>query len=486
MHRLARTVVRNSAFGAASSLAIRLLSFGFSILVVRQLGVEAFGQYAAVLAFGALFVFLADLGLGNYAVREVARHRAEQDGTEQAGALFGDILVLRLLLAVLTALLLVTAAWLTGRPAVMVGAIALGTLGLLMYGAQGACEAMLAGFERLDLSSSAKAIQQLAFVLVGTAVLWLGLGYYGLIFANLGAVALLTLLCWTGVRRLGVRPAGLRPARWGSLLRASLPFGVIGFALGLSYKLDSVLLNLFLGDADTGLYSSAYGLIFSAAILSNVVNTSLWPTMVRHFSAGPDMMPSLLGSTVRYLLTMALPLAVGCWLLSDKIISFLFSPAYQAAAPVLAIVAWVIPLMFMSEFLGYVAILYGHERACARAVVVSTGLNVLLNVILIPRFGVLAAAWVTVLTEVVLVGQYVLLLRGQLAPIDWQHSLMRPLLAALLMGGTVLLVRDLMLLMVVPIGALAYAVLLPALGIVGQQELHFLRELGARRHHATP
>src|SRR5579859_3767236 len=129
MQQFSRTVFRNSAFGMAAQLAIKVFSFIFSVLIVRNLGPEVNGQYQAVLAFGAMFVFISDLGLSTYVVREVARWRDLDDGIERANALYGNVLVLRLLLSVLAAALLIGTAWLTGRPTIMVIAIALGTLG---------------------------------------------------------------------------------------------------------------------------------------------------------------------------------------------------------------------------------------------------------------------------------------------------------------------------------------------------------------------
>ncbi|MES4792646.1 MAG: flippase, partial [Chloroflexota bacterium] len=108
---------------------------------------------------------------------------------------------------------------------------------------------------------------------------WLSLGYYGLIFANLLGILLMAFLCWRGVHRLGVRAQRPRTTVWPRLLRASIPFGIIGFTLGLSYKLDSVLLNIFRGDTETGYYNAVYNLVFSAAILSNALNTALYPSL---------------------------------------------------------------------------------------------------------------------------------------------------------------------------------------------------------------
>src|SRR5262249_4076411 len=242
-----RVVARNSAFGLLSQAVIKLLSFVFSVLIIRNLGVESYGQYAAVLAYGAVFVGLADLGLSPYAVRETARARDQPDAEARIANLLGNVLALRLGLSTLASALLIVSAWVTARPPEMIGAIALGCLGLVMYGVYGSAEAFLAGFERLDLTARSRVLNQLVFVLIGAGLLAIGLGYYGLIVANLLGIGLMTAFCWRAVCRLGLRACRPDCRLWRDLLRASIPFGVIGLTLGLSYKFDSVLLNIFRG-----------------------------------------------------------------------------------------------------------------------------------------------------------------------------------------------------------------------------------------------
>lgn len=487
MEHLSRIVLRNSVFGLAAQVAIKVVSFAFSVVIVRHLGAHAYGQYAAVLAFGAVFVFFADLGLATYSVREVAHRRDQPAGREQINELFRDVLGLRLVLSVVTAGLLITVAWLTGRPLVMVGAIALGTIGLIMYSVQGTCDAVLAGFERLDVSAGAKVFSQVAFVLVGASALWLGLGYYGLIAANLVGVALMTYVCWRAVDRLQVRPGRLTVRSWPKLLTASWPFGIIGFALGLSYNFDSVLLNVFRGDAETGYYTAAYNLVFSAAVLSGVINTSLYPSLARQAANAPDQLPRVYDRVLRYLMTISLPIAVGGWILAGQIIPLLFTSSYAPAIPVLELVAWVVPLMFGSEFLGYIVLVRGEERQAARAILVSSGVNVLFNSLLVPRFGVTAAAAMTVLTEAILVGQYVWMLRSTIRQLNLVHILGRPLVAALTMGLIVSLVRhELPLLLTLVLATVVYGGLVLALGIIGKDEVHFVYSLRQRTRASSP
>ena len=197
MTHFSLTVLRNSTIGLGAQMAIKVLSFAFSVLIVRRLGAEQYGQYAAVLAFGGIFIFLADLGLSPYTVRAVARLRDQAGGRQQIEELFGNLLRLRVLLAFITGLLIIASAWLTKRPPEMIAAIALGALGLLFYSSQGSAEAILYGFERLDVTAGARVAHQLTFVVLGAIALVLGIGYYGLVGANLVGILVLT---WASVR----------------------------------------------------------------------------------------------------------------------------------------------------------------------------------------------------------------------------------------------------------------------------------------------
>jgi O-antigen/teichoic acid export membrane protein len=158
-------------------------------------------------------------------------------------------------------------------------------------------------------------------------------------------------------------------------------------------------------------------------------------------------------------------------------VPLLFTSAYLPAAPVLRIVIWVVPLMFASDFLGYLAVIRGQELRVARSVAISTGLNVGLNLLLVPQFGLIAAAAMTVATELVLVGQYLWLLRAELADLDLGRAVGRPLLAALAMGALALALHNLPIVAVGALGKLVYVGLLLALGVAGPDELRFLRSL---------
>jgi O-antigen/teichoic acid export membrane protein len=484
--KLSTIVIRNSAYGLAAQIAIKILSFIFSVAIIRHLGAESYGQYSAIIAFSMVFAIISDLGLSPYFVREVARIRDHPDKHSKINNLFSDILSLRIVLSLIAIAITVSAAWLTGRPTIMLVAIGLNSLGLILYSIQGISEAALAGFERFGIASLAKVISQIIFVTLGAIALILGLGYFGLIIAGGIGVSILTYMCWKGVKKIGVEYHSINTANWFPLLRASIPFGLIGFALGFSYKFDTILINVYQSDAQTGYYNAAYNLIFSAVVISNVINTSLYPSLTRRAAQTPLQMPSIYEQIFRYLLVISLPITAGGFILSKQIISFLYSSEYSPSIQALQILIWVIPFMYLSEYLGYIVVINDHESRVARAILVATGVNIFLNFLFIPKYGLIAASIITVFTEAIIVCQHIISLRTTIKGFHWIGILTRPIIATLLMAAIVNLINPYFhLALIIFGGAISYIFFLFIFGVIGRKELSFLLNL-KRNKHDTP
>ncbi len=416
--------------GIAGQLAIRALSVLFGIAVVRRFGSESFGEYSAALAFVSLFSVLSDLGLGSWGTRAVAEDRA------QTSALVWRVAILRLLLAAATALLIVAFA---ARlyPAQHVLAIALATGSLFLFGVNGALDMAWLGHERLDVSSSVSVVNQLAFVAIGSVVLVLHGGVVALVLASLAALAVATVVSWRMARRiLGVGFARQTLRGSWSLVRACAPIGIVQISLLISYKVDTVLLSVFRDNATVGVYAVAYNLIFSLMLLSHSVNLALFPALSRA-SNDRAALERLAGRTMKYLLVVGVPLAFGGAALAPAIIRTLYTDTFDQSATVLRIVIWVLPLMFLTEFCGYYANAIHRERAAARAAFAMAAANIALNLVCIPRFGLWAAAIITVVTEALFFAQYLLILRDRGVIGTFMRLAWRPVIASVAMVAAI-------------------------------------------------
>jgi O-antigen/teichoic acid export membrane protein len=187
-------------------------------------------------------------------------------------------------------------------------------------------------------------------------------------------------------------------------------------------------------------------------------------------------LPQIYERIMSYLLMVALPITAGGFILAEPLTLFLFGEQYAATAPLLAVLIWTLPLMFLTEFLGYVVVIADRESLVARSIMISSGVNVIANLIFTSRYGATAAAIITVITEAVLAGQYIWLLRDQLRRMRWQ-ALYRTAIAVCLMTSVVYLVREWPVWLVIGSGGIIYGGLLVGLRAIGAEELSFVRNL---------
>jgi O-antigen/teichoic acid export membrane protein len=257
------------------------------------------------------------------------------------------------------------------------------------------------------------------------------------------------------------------------LLRSAWPFAAITLALAVSYRADAIILSTVVSTERIGEYAVAYNLVFTCMALSHSINLALFPAMTRRHASEPGRSPDMFRQGFRYLAFISLPVAAFVSLNAREIVVFLYGEELSGAARPLAVVIWAVPLMFLSEFLGYVAIVLDRERLVARANWIASLGNIGANLALIPVFGVMAAAVTTVLTELLLVGQFLFALRRAGILEDRWQTMGRTFVAVLALSGATLLLHAVGLPVVLSGGLAAVTYLGIALAVraLGREEL---------------
>jgi len=399
------TVIASAMTLFGGQLAIKVVSFLFSVVVIRHLGGEQYGKYAVCVAFGSLFTVFSDLGLATLTVKRIARDRSE------TASLFSNIFVLRLLLALAVVITTSLAAWVIGYESEIRLGILIASLGLISYALHGSIDAVVMGQERFRFSALLAVATQAVMLVLASVLVFKGSGFLGLLAAATVSAAIVAIVAYFRLSGSTNLRAPVTPANWGRLIRSATPFAATTLALAVSYRADAVILSGFASSKAIGEYAVAYGLVFTFVTLSHSINLALFPAMTRQQASDPIQARDLFRRGFTYLLFVSLPVAVVVSLMARDIITLLYGDNLSGAARPLVLLIWAVPLMYVSEFLGYVAIVVDRERLVARANWLAAGTNIALNLALIPFLGVMAAAATAVMTEVVLVGQYVVALR---------------------------------------------------------------------------
>jgi O-antigen/teichoic acid export membrane protein len=374
--------------GSAALLLVLLTIAG------RFLPVDDYGRFRYALALTTIVETIMDLGLSQVTVRTVARDKASAD------RLFPQVLGLKIMwVAIGLALLAIVTPILRTDPVVIKLCYALGISSAVrsyLLTARG----LLQGLQRFDLEALAVVSDRVLLLVTGAAALWAGYGLFGLALAFIGSRLVMLGAMQILLRRVvtDVRPAFDRQM-WRDIQAAAWPLGFFMIALNTYTYIDTVILGLMRTDTEIGWYAASYsvyeGLTYAPSILAAV----LTPRLSYLFNHDREAHRALLTRAVLVSLGLGVVLGGGAVLAAAPIITLLFGARYAPAAVPLQILAGGALFVFATWILHAAAISTNLDRRLLLTTIVGLSANVLLNIALIPRYGINGAAWATVLAE---------------------------------------------------------------------------------------
>jgi O-antigen/teichoic acid export membrane protein len=376
--------------GRVVSIGLWLVSFA---LVTRYLGVAGFGEYSLVLAFLALLVPIADLGLTLTAVRELRAH------PEREREILADAFGLRILLAAAATIVLVAISPLFPYSDRVETGLRIAAIGLFFLVLSGVPTIVFQSRIRLDLAAFVDFVTAASTLALIVLVTQADLGFTWLIVASVIA-AILT--ASTGFV-LASRFARLRPSfdrkRLVALLLATLPVGLFTTLGIIHFKIDTVLLSLLQSVEDVGIYSVAYRFLEQALLLPALFMASVYPILASLIATRDAGLQLAFDKSLTFLLSTAVPLAAGTFMLAPDIVSLIAGEDFDEAVTPMRVLVFASLFIFTNVLFASLLILYRRQRQLVVFVGGGLALNIALNLVLIPLFSYQGAAVATVVTE---------------------------------------------------------------------------------------
>ncbi len=372
-----------------AQVAVFVFSFATAAIIARQLGPEGKGIVnLSLLLPGMLGLFLSGgIGVGN--VYFAGSKRLDVSTLATNSVTFAA-------LATLVGIALVGSLVVTGwlevlLPGVPVWLVLLAMLGLPFRLLSGYLSNILQGLQRIfsvNVVNSAQGMFTLAFTMLLVVGFRQGIG--GAVLASLGAVILGLVVLIAFLRREGCA-LGLR---WdGTVMRSTLTFGLkghIGNVLQFfNYRLDMFIVNLFLGPASVGIYSVSVALAELLWYLPNAVSFVIFPKAA---ASTPEALNAFTPRVFRITVGLTALGALGLVLLGKPLIELVYSSAFiDAYVPMLVLLPGVVLLgggkVLTNEIAGRG---YPHYNSVNAGL--SFALTVMLDLVLIPRYGVVGAS----------------------------------------------------------------------------------------------
>lgn len=375
--------------------AVRLgLGLLVGVWVARHLGPNQFGQLSYATAFAGLFGAIANAGMNGVVVRDLVKH------PEQAASILGSATLLQLTGALL-ALVAMSIGIILIRPddgVTLVMVLIIGSSYLFK-----ATETVKYWFEARLQSRYAVVVENLVFVLISALKLALILSQAPLLDfawvvlaeAVFVAAGLLT-ICW----HHGIPPQTWRAqtARARQLLSDSWPLVLSGLAISIYMQLDQIMLGDMAGEREVGQYAAAMRVAVALYFLPTAIMSSVFPSVMAAKRQGPAPYAARMQQLFDIMVVIAILFALPTSLLSGWIMRALYGSAFADTGGLLSVLVWASIFNFLGVASSRWFVIEGLQRSLFARSALGALTNVLLNLVLIPRWGGLGAAWATIIS----------------------------------------------------------------------------------------
>lgn len=377
-------------FGQMFSL---LASFFVGAWLARYLGPGNYGILSYALAFCGLFSFIGSLGVDGILSRELVAHPERRD--HLLGTAFG----LRLLggfFAFLISALFVF--WF--EPSSLVRTLVL--LFSLVYIFQSVYvisiffqSKVLAkkNVQPQIIATIISSILKILFILSGLGVIWLMLVYvFDSFWVAIGLITeyrkmKLNIFSWHFDKKLAKE-----------ILSSSLFLMLSSASVFIYMKIDQVMIGAFMGKTEVGLYAVAIKFVEIWYFIPSLICASLFPAIINAKKTDYQSYRRRLRALYWLMVALATAIAMPSTILAPWAVPLIFGPEYGAAVGVLQIYIW----SGVGLFLGWAINQYLMSENSVKTIFLLNFLtmltNIALNLILIPNFGLLGAAWATLVS----------------------------------------------------------------------------------------
>jgi len=457
-------------------LLSQVTSWAASVIMLiaapRALGDTSYGtlQFAAV--FVSFFTLLAGLGSDTYIVKMTARDAS------LVGPYVFNALAMKLLLCAVLGATAFGLAHVLGYHGVLMQLILVFCLSMLIQVLTGTFIAGLQGMQDMRRTAVAAAVG----VVVSNGLGLLVLDRHGslVLFAALMTLGLLIPLLANALKlwphlRVNMR---LDFGMWKQIARGGLPFLASAAILMIYGSIDLPILESLAGTTTVGWYALAYRWVGLPAFFAAIVGTAVFPAMSSRFESASTAFVAQGNKAIRLVFLVGAPIATGTILVAGDALRSLYpGSGFDHAVPVMQILSLHLPIVAITIILSATVVASDGQNKLAVVGCAAAVLNISLNFLVIPwsihafQNGAIGAAIVTVATECLVLGGALYLRPAGVLDGATAKSMLRCIIACLIMVPSVLALHEAALPLKVAVGALTFVAAGAALRIVSRDDL---------------
>lgn len=385
----------NAGFATFARIAINAIGLVVIGILAHTLGVGGFGEYNTIFAYLFLFNALADMGLYTLLVREVSRQGASEHH------IVSNLFTLRLAIILACVVIADLLVFLLPYSHLIRMGVVIGSISIIGSSLVQVLLGVFQKYLKLYLISITDVVARLIQLGGVVFLVWRGQdGVLPFIWIVVIAEAVHVALAIFFARRLIPFSFSFNIRYWKNTLASAFPIAISLLFVLVYFKIDTVMLSLMKSAHEVSVYSVAYK-VLEVIIFFPAMYVGLIMPMLSRDAGDPKAFRSVYRKTFRFLFATAIPTVIGTALLAGFATRTVGGAGYEDAAGLLRILSLAIGIIFFGNLGGNALIALNLQKTGAWIYGLGAVLNVIMNLLFIPRFGATAAAWNTVLTEAV-------------------------------------------------------------------------------------
>lgn len=471
--KTAKTIVKNTSVLFVSQILAYLIGLVYLINVARYLGAENYGILTLALALTGIFAVFVDLGLASLTVREVSKKK------NLANEYLGNSLIIKSFFSIVTLILIIIITNLLNYPEETAEVIYWISLFMIFNSFSQSVYAIFQTHQKMEYQSVGVILNSILMLLGVTALIFFqsSLITFSILYALISIIIfsiniIICILKFTKPKIIINIPV------WKNILRNSLPLGLISIFVILFIKVDTVMLSKMSGEMAVGWYNASVTLVQSLSFFTGALITSVFPLFSEfHGKNQKDQFELLFKKTFHYIALITIPIGVGTMILADKFIIILYGGDYSNSIIVLQIIVWWYVIGSFSWVMGTV-LNATHKQ---RLFLIFSGLalifNIILNLIFIPKFSFIGASISTIFTEILIFCLLFFRFPKNMYIPNLIKIIIKPIIASVIMGISIYLLKDINIILVIGLGVLIYVVVLIILKGIDEEDFNLLKGL---------
>lgn len=455
-------IAKNTIVLLAANVISKVFGFFYIMYTARYLGTEVFGFLTFALAFTGIFGVFTNMGLGTLMVREVAKDKSLVE------KYLGNITIIKLILAISTFGIIALLINFLNYPEQTIKVVYLIALSVIFNSFSEMFYSIFRAYEKMEYQSLGQILS--SALMLSSALFAISQGFNVIGFASIYFIVSVIILAYSFVLYI-LKFAKLKIEIdwdfWKQCIKKAWPMGGMAICIMIYFRIDAVMLSLMKGDVAVGLYGAAYRLSEISVIIPSMFIASLYPIMSKYHKGNKNSFIKTYEKSVKYLFSLALPMALTVTLLAKPIINLIYGNEFAGSVRALQILIWASAIMYVNWVLGTTFVTANRQMVNFKIAIVAAILNIVLNLLLIPKYSYLGASAATVATEAFgfFVGIFFLNKLGY--KINIVNIYLPPLVASFAFGITeiILLNMNIDILIVLAICIIIYGLVIYKLGI---------------------